>query len=84
MSNQQATCRGCNMALDGKAYCYGGSAYHPTTGDECKSNYYGGYVCSEDCDYKACRELEECMPGAGKGGSISNAASARIYKNWGS
>lgn len=59
----QATCRCCKTPLKGTAYMYGGDAYHPKTGERCKVNFYGGYVCSDLCDRRATYDLEESMPG---------------------
>lgn len=59
---EQATCRGCGRLLIGDAYMYGGSAYLPE-GGQAKVCYYGGFVCSESCDRRACLELERSMPG---------------------
>lgn len=63
-----AKCRGCGRALFGKDYCFGGRAYVPNAAGECtyreaKRNYYGGFVCSRDCDFRASLELERSMPG---------------------
>lgn len=55
--DEVATCRGCRMELRGKPYYMGGSAYHPRTGEQCKVNRYGGYVCSESCDQRATKEM---------------------------
>lgn len=70
MERDKAYCRGCNRTLDGDDYCYGGRAYIPhenpnKTGprNEAKSCHYGGFVCSERCDRRACLDLEQTMPG---------------------
>ena len=72
-ARERATCRGCGRALDGDAYMYGGRAYvpHDPTDNprrprrEAKACHYGGFVCSERCDRRACLELERTMPGHG-------------------
>jgi hypothetical protein len=51
------------MILIGEPYYTGKSAYHPRTQERCKSNFYGGFVCSERCDYNSSWELETTMPG---------------------
>lgn len=54
-----AKCRGCGMTLNGKPYHLGGPfARHPKTGEVCRVNYYGGYVCSESCDQKVISHME--------------------------
>lgn len=58
-----AVCRGCGRNLKGKPYYMGGEAYHPKTNERCKVNFYGGFVCSEQCDIDAAVELERTMPG---------------------
>ena len=80
---EMATCRGCGRGLRGKAYHLGGSAYHPVSGNACPSNFYGGYVCSRECDFRASRDLERTMPGHGYDSqSISSYARERINRNW--
>ena len=63
MSDETAVCRGCGKQLRGKPYYLGGNAYDPRTGEQAKVCHYGGYVCSEQCDRRACLELESSMPG---------------------
>ncbi len=63
MSEAKATCRHCGMVLDGKPYHLGGLAYHPRTGEQVPSNHYGGWVCSQRCDWNAAMALEGTMPG---------------------
>lgn len=78
-----AVCRGCGLVLEGKPYGEGGSARIPGTRELAKRNYYGGYVCSEGCDRRACLELEQSMPGHGcKQTRVSDAAMRRIRENW--
>lgn len=61
MKQKKAICRGCKRVLNGKPYYFGETAYHPETGERCKINFYGGFVCSEQCDRDASRELEASM-----------------------
>ena len=84
MSQEKAKCRGCGAVLSGKAYCYGGAAYLDN-GDRAKVNHYGGFVCSESCDIKSSRELEDSMPGATTTGnrSLSCFAKISLNRNWG-
>jgi hypothetical protein len=80
---EKATCRRCRMELKGDAYMYGGSAYHPRTGERCPSNHYGGFVCSPECDYRASLDLEQTMPGHGTNQrSIGCYAQASYDRNW--
>ncbi len=58
-----AVCRNCGMVLRGDAFMYGGLAFHPTTGEQCKQNKYGGFICSEICDKRASYDLEKSQPG---------------------
>jgi hypothetical protein len=85
-SNEQKTetakCRGCGKVLNGKPYYMGGSAFDPKTKEEAKSNFYGGFVCSESCDYSASQRQEESMPGVGKFISLSSGAQQHIRRNW--
>lgn len=79
-----AVCRGCGQVLKGDAYMYGGHAFHPSTGEQCKTNFYGGFVCSEGCDRRASLEQESSMPGArGPARHLSGQAAAHLRRNWG-
>jgi ribosomal protein L34E len=83
-SDTHAVCRGCGLVLKGKPYQFGGQAYHPTTGDRCPPNHYGGYACSETCDRRASLELERSMPGHGSGQQTLDCYSAAaLRRNWG-
>lgn len=83
MSEQTAKCRGCGRALSGKPYHLGGSAYHPDTKERCRHNFYGGFVCSRECDIRACLELERSMPGHdGRQRQPGQFAMDQIDRNW--
>lgn len=78
-----ATCRGCGMALKGKPYHLGGQAYHPRTGARCKINYYGGFVCSRECDFRSSLALEQSMPGHGfEQKTLGMCAKESLKRNW--
>lgn len=84
---EKATCRHCRKILIGKAYHLGGDAYIPNAngglGRRAPVNYYGGFVCSEGCDYGAALALEQSMPGHGwSQKSISGAPLERVRSNW--
>ena len=79
----KARCRGCGVVLKGTPYHLGGSAIHPRTGKVCKANYYGGWVCSPQCDYRSSLELEHTMPGHGTHQArIGCFAQAHYDRNW--
>lgn len=83
----RATCRHCRRVLIGRNYCYGGAAYIPDAqgrpGRRAPSNYYGGYVCNRECDYRAALTLEQSMPGHGYNQkSISGEPLRRVNSNW--
>lgn len=59
---KQTECRGCGKLLNGDG-SQGSSVYDPDTKKEAKWNYYGGWVCSKQCDYNSSLELERSMPG---------------------
>jgi len=81
--HEHAECRGCHKRLDGSPYSRGGIARNPDTGKMAKANYYGGWVCSRECDFRASLELEQSMPGHGHGQTqISPEARRRIDRNW--
>lgn len=82
MSDETAVCRGCGMELMGKPYYMGGLAYHPRTGEQCKINFYGGFVCSHWCDRRSSKELEDDMPGAGNSSHLSCSAEQSLRNNW--
>lgn len=82
MSDEQATCRGCGMVLRGKPYYMGGHAFHPRTGEQCKVNHYGGFVCSEQCDRNASVRQHASMPGCAGATRPDCYAAERIRRNW--
>lgn len=87
MSNTEtAACRGCGKELNGPPYYKGRLAgqlvYDPVTKQEAKINYYGGYVCSEACDYNASLELERSMPGHIGQKRVGQEAERHIRNNW--
>ena len=84
MSEEKAKCRGCGLILRGNDYCFGGSAYL-ANGDRAKINHYSGFVCSESCDIKSSRKLENSMPGATPTGNrlLSCFVKSSLNRNWG-
>lgn len=86
-SDDQAVCRGCGAELDGSPYHRGGTAYvrrpDGSSGARAKANYYGGWVCSRSCDYRASLHLEQDMPGHGyRQTKPGSEAMSRINANW--
>lgn len=82
-TDSQAVCRGCGKHLDGSPYFKGGRAYDPVTRKQARFNYYGGHVCSRECDFRASLELEQDMPGHGwTQKRPGREAMARIESNW--
>lgn len=89
-TDEQAVCRGCGRHLQGSPYFKGGRAYVPAENPRhahdsrpAKVNYYGGWVCSRACDYRASLELERSMPGHGSGQTrLDGPALERINSNW--
>lgn len=82
MDKEHAVCRGCEKPLDGPPYYRGKPAFLPD-GKQAKVNFYGGFVCSRDCDYIASKKLESSMPpGAGLFYSLSMCAKQSIKDNW--
>lgn len=84
-----ATCRGCHTILvdyfgqPAKAYHTGNTlAYHPRTQKPVKSCYYGGFVCSRECDHRACLRLERSMPGHGSAQTSLGQDAARSLRKW--
>lgn len=86
--DERATCRGCNRVLIGRNYFFGGQAYIPrangAAGENARVNYFGGWVCSRECDYRSSLELEGSMPGHQGQRTLSpNSPAARsIERNW--
>jgi hypothetical protein len=79
---EPARCRWCRAVLHGRAYQFGGPAFLKLGGKEAPVNYYGGYVCSRSCDYRACLELEGSMPGHGGQTRPGTEAMRSIEANW--
>lgn len=77
-----ARCRGCGRALIGEPYYTGRGALIPETKERAPISFYGGYVCSYDCDYRACLEMESSFPGAGVAKRLGSGSSARVRSNW--
>jgi len=77
-----AVCRGCGLVLRGKAYYLGGKAFHPATNKQSKVNHFGGFVCSERCDYSAALELEKSMPGHQGQTRLSSELARDIARKW--
>lgn len=82
MNEEVAQCRNCHMTLKGKPYYMGGDAYHPKTNKKVPVNFYGGFVCSSDCDYRASIKMESSFPGAGEAEFLSSQAISKYRNNW--
>lgn len=82
MGENVAKCRGCRRELVGKPYYTGGRAYHPDTKESVPTNFYGGFVCSEQCDINVCIDMSSNMPGAGKARFLNSAESQSVNDNW--
>jgi len=81
--SDKAKCRHCGLVLDGKPYYMGGVAFHPRTREICKINYYGGFVCSRECDKGASLDLERSMPGHTRAQErLGYFAKAHYDSNW--
>lgn len=80
----KAVCRNCGKELRGEPYHKGGSAYLPLPkGGRAPVNYYGGYVCSRQCDYRTSLELEQSMPGhSWSQKNLGLEAQASVDSNW--
>jgi len=77
--NETVKCRGCRKDLTEtwNRYCY-----NPITKEEAKWNHYGGWVCSERCDYRSALELEQTMPGHTGQTSLGYHLSKEIERRW--
>lgn len=66
-SDEHAVCRGCGKVLRGEPFYKGGQAFLPIPGRSIRAltNFYGGFVCSRECDWRAALDLEQTMPGHG-------------------
>lgn len=49
--SDKAECRGCGMELIGEPDYKGGEARHPVSNKLCDRSFWGGFVCSDICDY---------------------------------
>lgn len=80
-----AVCRGCGRELRGKPYHLGGLAYLPLEmgGGQAKRNFYGGWVCSRQCDFNSSLRLEQTMPGHGYDQTrLGSFAQQHFDSNW--
>lgn len=82
-TQETAECRGCGKALRGKPYYMGGRAFDFDTGAEAKACHYGGFVCSRQCDHRACLSLERTMPGHGTGQQTLSCYARDSLRKWG-
>jgi hypothetical protein len=80
---KNTTCRGCGKLLEGDGSQFN-AVYDPETKILAKWNYFGGWVCSERCDYDSCLELERSMPGhmGQRSLSIGSASYRQVKTNW--
>lgn len=80
---EKAYCRWCRKELRATdSYCRGGIAYLEN-GGRAPINYYGDFVCSYHCDWNACLELEQSMPGHGPGQKrVGQEAQRKLNHNW--
>jgi hypothetical protein len=86
-TDTQAVCRGCGRLLKGSPYFKGGRASvmraDGSYSHAAKVNYFGGWVCSRSCDYRASLELEQSMPGHGHDQKQPGREAMRqIESNW--
>jgi len=86
-SDEKAVCRGCGRELIGKPHYQGGNAYVPRPdgriGEQARETFYGGYVCSRECDVRTSLELERTMPGHDWRQQRPGCfAMERINRNW--
>ena len=77
-----ARCRGCGRELKGKPYYTGGLAYIPETNERARVNFYGGWVCSRQCDEKVCFEMGSSFPGAGPLKRLTGDVYRSVKDNW--
>jgi hypothetical protein len=80
----KAECRWCRRELDGQPFHMGGHPpWDPVNRRSVKRNWYGGWVCSSECDWRASLELECSMPGHGSGQTkLGQAAAEHHRRNW--
>ncbi len=74
-------CRHCRSVLHKRSAS--SEAFVPGTTDNAKRNYYGGWVCSRECDYKACIAMEVSWGARRQSCCPNKPAMERIEFNWG-
>ena len=79
---EKAKCRNCSMELIGTPYYMGGGAYFPDTMKRVPVNFYGGYVCSMNCDRQVCLNMSSNMPGAGHTTTLNSLEANSVRDNW--
>jgi hypothetical protein len=79
LSIRVTECRNCRRVLHERIGL--NDAFDPNTRDSARRNYYGGWVCSLDCDRKACVEMEIEWGGSRKS-KPNKLASEHIAFNW--
>lgn len=83
---KNAECRGCGRKMLGEPYYTGKGAWITQSKRygliRAPSCHYGGYVCSERCDRRACGDLEGSMPGCSLNRPLMGNLSAEISRKW--
>lgn len=81
--NETAVCRGCGRKLIGKPAEMGEPAFMPITLERVPRSYYGGFVCSANCERKVMKSVGGSMPGRGgntyRMDSLELAAFRRVW-----
>ena len=49
------------MILKGEPYHKGGRAYHPDGSGQCNVSYWGGFVCSDQCERDADQRMKRSI-----------------------
>lgn len=79
MSNEIHQCRNCKTLISLSSTGY---AEVVSTKKKAKWNWYGGWVCSRNCDEKASMDLQSSMPHAGVCKSLTGATAESVKRNW--
>jgi hypothetical protein len=72
-------CRYCGKPLLIRA---NGVVLDPDTRERLPRNFYGGWVCSRNCDVKACVAMRSSFPGAGPATRPGDLEQRQIDDNW--
>lgn len=85
MSDVHEPCRYCGRTIHAQGHQDYYTAHwfdHQNKSQRAAVNHFGGYVCSRECDVRACLQMLSSMPGAGPAKSLDSYCNKSVNDNW--